>query len=307
MQTLEHNDYKSIRKAPGLTPKEWIDLQKLAITRGRDKLYHRGELKVLSCLCRSPWCKKCAKSAPAAGTIRERLSALNWRATRQVVLTVKRDKPPEEYFSHIRKRKAIARLVKSMNLSNCRWLWVLEFHRGGFPHWHLFIETTPGKEGMIGKRFIQKRWKHGIVWETYAQSKDHWGAICGYHQKNGYFAAETKAHQLELPEYLLNETRVRKFASNFKSPEEILRKPKTPAKVPPTADVPTIKRIQKVYKERLLECNTKAKVCKDGGWLEVPISGNRLRELAEEKLERINYKTYRGSNEDIIDLVVEVS
>lgn len=205
-------------------------------------------------------------------------------------------------FAHIRKRRAIARLVKSMGLSGCRWLWVLEFHRGGFPHWHLFIETTRGKGGMIGKKIIQKRWKHGIVWETYAKSEQHWQAICGYHRKAGYFAAETKAHQLELPEYLMGESRVRKYASNFKHPKETPAKPK--AKV--TGGEPRAQRVQKVYKERLAWCDTQAKIRKGGSWLEVPVPGAVVREKADERLEMIDYKTFRGDPEDIIDMIVEL-
>lgn len=301
---LEHDDYKAIRKSTGLAPKEWIALQKLATKRANDKMFHSGELNIYSCVCRSPWCKNCAKSAPASETIRRRLTDLDWRATRQIVLTVNREKAPEKSFHHIRERRAIARLVKSMELSECRWLWVLEFHKGGFPHWHLFIETKVGKEGMIGKKFIQKRWKHGLVWETYAKSKEHWGAICGYHRKMGYFAAETKAHQLELPEYLMDQTRVRKYASNYMvSGGKTAKPPKTKA----TGKSSKAKRVQRVYKERLAKCNTTAKVKKGGSWLEVPIAGAKLRDIARDRLEEIDYKTFRGDVADIIDLVVEVS
>lgn len=298
------DDYKAIRKGTGLSPQAWKDLQRTGEQRSLDKLYHRGELKVFSCLCRSPWCKKCAKSCQTSKTIRNRLLELDWKATRQVVLTVDRGKSPDDVFAHIRKKRAVSRLIKSMGLSECRWLWVLEFHLGGFPHWHLFIETSQGKNGMIGKRFIQKRWKHGLVWETYAQSEQHWQAICGYHRKAGYFAAESKAHQLVLPEYLMEEARVRKFSSNFKTPREMAT-PRAAKK--DTVETSKAKRVQRVYKERLAECDTKAKIRKGKSWLEVPGSGAKIRVKAAKTLEMIDFKTFRGSNEDIIDLVSKLS
>lgn len=299
MDYLEYDDYKNIRRTTNMSPREWIELQKIYNHQVRDKLYHKSELKVFSCKCRSPWCKQCLKTCKTMETIRERLLMLDWRKTRQVVLTVSRETPPAESFETIARNRSIAKLIKSLDLGACHWLWVLEFHVGGFPHWHLFIETSKnGKAGMIGKNKIQQRWRKGLVWESYANSLNHWQAICGYHRKTGYLASENKQHQLELPEYLLDRSRVRKYASNFgtipvKRTKNIVKKDHV------------VTRVQESYRDRLKACNTKSKVCKGGGWMDIPVSGASVRAIAAEKLDEIDYKTYRGSNNETMGVILE--
>jgi hypothetical protein len=299
MDYLEYDDYKNIRRSTNMSPKEWIDLQQLYNRKVRDRLFHKAELKVFSCKCRSPWCKQCAKTCKTMETIRERLLLLDWRRTRQIVLTVSRETPPEQSYDTIARNRSISKLVKSLELAGCHWLWVLEFHIGGFPHWHLFIETAKvGRAGMIGKSRIQQKWRKGLVWETFAHDLNHWQAICGYHRKTGYFASEKKQHQLELPNYLQNRSRVRKFASNYgtipvKRAKNISKKEKG------------CSREQKTYSERLKTCNKTCKVCKAGGWLDLPVSGAQVRAIAEDKLDMIDYKTYRGSDAQTMDVILE--
>lgn len=233
---------------------------------------------------------------------------MKWDHVRQVVLTVSRETPAEIAMEEIRKNRVIPNLIRALGLGERRWLWVLEFHADGYPHWHLFIENLRGRPGMIGKERIQKLWKRGNVWESYPKDAKHWGAICGYHRKAGYFGSENKAHQLTLPEYLLNQSRVRKYASNFKkevykegSPGTMIADEQSLAKGPGR------KRTQKAYRERLKACNTTCKVCKDGAWMSIDAPGSEIREKAETRLETISFKTYQGTHEEIIDFISQVA
>jgi hypothetical protein len=302
IEILENADFKNLYRGTGVTPQEWIDLQRLWDRRRKEKLFHTGEINVYSCLCRSPWCPKCAKTCQTAQKIRERLQSLEWNRVRQVILTVSRDKPPQDIMKEIRKERAIPKTVARLGLKGKKWLWVLEFHKGGFPHWHLFIETRPGKEGIIGKKRIQSAWKYGHVWETYAKSVEHWKAITGYHKKTGYFGAETKQHQLELPGYLRKENRVRKFASNFLTKEENEGKKTIIKKQSNEAE--TKKRSKaKSYDERLSNCDKTCKVSKAGSWIDVALPGSQVRKMAKEELEEIDYKTYRATKNETIDFI----
>lgn len=303
-EILENRDYKRIYRALGLTPQEWNEIQRVWERKKKEKLFHTGQIHVYSCLCRSPWCPQCSKTCQTAQKIRNRLSILQWDRVRQVVLTVSRDKTPEESMEEIRRNRAIPKLIQALGLKGYRWLWVLEFHKGGYPHWHLFIETVRGKAGLIGKKKIQSLWKRGIVWETYAKSEKHWRAITGYHKKTGYFGAETKQHQLELPNYLREQNRVRKFASNYKTMGEELRKDIIKKDI--DKDSCKKRTRQKSYTERLEQCNTKSKIEKDGSYLTVDMPGSQVRELAKKELEQIDYKTYRASREETIDFLIRL-
>jgi len=83
------------------------------------------------------------------------------------------------------------------------WMWVLEWHKNGAPHWHVFIETQEGKAGMIGNKILIKHWKNGIVRESYIKSEKHWKKFTSYFGANGYFAGseKDKSHQTHLPQW----------------------------------------------------------------------------------------------------------
>jgi hypothetical protein len=107
------------------------------------------------------------------------------------------------------------------------WVWILEWHVEGDPHWHLFIQTEKGRKGQIGNEKLLKHWKHGLVFESYIKSRKHWGRFTSYFGNNGYFnpndscQTKDKSHQLELPEWAKNVTyRIRKTGSMVKRSKE---------------------------------------------------------------------------------------
>jgi len=301
-------DFKSLWKVLGLAPKDVFALEREAHRRYMQKLYQEEQIKVYSCLCRSPWCEHCSKFCETSNTIRDRLSTLQWDRVRQVVLTVSRKTSADIIMENIRKRRAIPKLIQSLGLGERKWLWVLEFHADGFPHWHLFIENDRGKAGMIGKERIQRIWEYGHVWESYPKDAKHWGAITGYHRKAGYFAGESKKHQLTLPDYLMHQNRVRKYGANFKTPVEEKRSNKEiklAKKATPGKDSKE-KRKQKPYHERLISCNTTCKIKRDKSWITIEAPGSAVRAYAMEKLESIDHSTFQGTQDETIDFILEL-
>lgn len=97
------------------------------------------------------------------------------------------------------------------------WLWFLEWHTGGYAHYHLFIEVRDaGSSGQIGGGLLRHYWPYGRVVEGYVTDLDHWRSLTGYFNKKGYFERKWEAgdngeenrdgslhqdHQIVLPEW----------------------------------------------------------------------------------------------------------
>lgn len=234
--------------------------------------------KIYAKRCRSAWCPICAKTGPTAQAIRDRMKMLDWRKVRHIVLTVTREVPPEVSFDRVRTSRAVARTMKLLDAG--RWLWVLEWHLGGFPHWHVMAEH----DGMIGKHRIQEVWRKGLVWESYVRNESHWRALVGYHRQKGYLAGESKAHQLVLPEYLQKKSRVRKFGSNFNP---------FPKNVPcGTSGKKGKKRETAPYARRIAACDSATKINVAGKWGEIAVPLRVARDGMDTMLEKVDHQTF---------------
>ena len=169
-------------------------------------------LTVTKCKCGSSWCISCFKQR-SAKKISERLHTMKWRNVRALTLTC--DPRLWDYevgeesgylaYTHIMEHKYIPQLIHNLNRTKgakiIDWLWVLEWHRNGFPHWHLYCEVEKsGKAGMIGADNIRHYWTAGAIREEYIRNQRHWDSITGYFSKHGYFSKD-KAHQARLPEW----------------------------------------------------------------------------------------------------------
>lgn len=150
-----------------------------------------------------------------------RLNSLDWEFARHIELTVSRGnfKDGEEAFQEISYKRGIGNLLKELERTEgipiIDWVSFLEWHKDGFPHWHLFIEVeSKGRSGMIGHERIKRRWPFGVViWESPIKSEDHWKHIKGYFERYGYFG-EGKGHQSKLPEWAMKrKKRIKRFES----------------------------------------------------------------------------------------------
>lgn len=180
--------------------------------------------------CSSVWCPDCYIRKGGSKRVSEQLSLFDFRKTRQLVLTCDPKKfnyDSENAFLYLRDKKAIPQFIHNLKRTSKvkidKWLWVLEWHGNGFPHWHLFIEVDQsGRAGMIGNEKILRHWKYGIIHESYIRNENHWKQFTTYFGKAGYFdpkqkSGDRKSHQLELPEWAMSATyRIRKMSSSIK-------------------------------------------------------------------------------------------
>ena len=143
----------------------------------------------------------------------ERLKSFAWHSTRHIILTVdpRSFEDGQEAHHYATTAKMIPQLIH--NLKRTRgvlvrdWAWYLEWHRNGFPHWHLFIDVViKGKAGMIGGSILRHYWDIGAVREAYIRNEKHWNKMTGYFEKHGYFE-KRKAHQGKLPEWAMKSTK----------------------------------------------------------------------------------------------------
>jgi len=157
--------------------------------------------------CRKQWCPNCGDlSDPIA-----QMLTMDPKRVRAVTLTVDPSlyKDGYEAFTSIQQKGRLSQFIRDVgrSLASCgiqitNYVWFLEWHRNGFPHWHLFIEVNRvGRKGMLGADRIRHYWPYArIVRESWIRNKKHWDRLTGYVQKNGYLE-KGKGHQIQLPEW----------------------------------------------------------------------------------------------------------
>lgn len=302
---IKHNDYKRIFHECNLTPEQWNRYQNINEQRSK-RIINESQVNIYSCLCRSPYCEKCATNSPTFKKISQYLQTMNYKKVRHVILTFNRNISAIETFDLTRKKRLIPNLMYDLSLRFNKWLWVLEFHSDGYPHYHVFIETKEGHNGIIGHDNIQSLWQYGHVHETYINSESHWLAMLGYARSKGYFANEAKKHQITLPTYLLNSNRVRKFGTNIKERKTTKEVAKEENKeVEENKEKTKKRRTQRSYTEMFNTCDTQSIICvNEKAFIKVNKRGKLLRDAAKEIFhDEIDYKTYRGTIEQTTDFL----
>ena len=186
------------------------------------------------------------------------------------------------------------------------WVWVLEWHTDGAPHWHLFIQTERGKKGRIGNETLLKHWKHGLVFESYIKSKKHWSRFTSYFGNNGYFdpnsgcESKDKSHQLELPEWAKNVTyRIRKTGSMVKKDRKKTEPIETEErendeKLIEDRDVEPIDEEPKTYQEILDSCgqSTMCQIRRGDSyliWTKIPIAYEHFKQYPGHYIENTGF------------------
>ena len=170
-----------------------------------------GKIKVRAVKhsCKKAWCPRCGLKS-AIRRLAEWVREWDWRYVRQIVLTVDHRlySSPEEALDTIKGKKHIAALIRNLERTKkikiIDWVWILEWYKNGYPHWHLFVLVDKaGKAGQIGFKNIVQYWNSGWIKESYIRNEKHWRKITGYFEKHGYFDKK-KAHQSRLPEWARN-------------------------------------------------------------------------------------------------------
>ena len=295
------------RKSPPiLAKKEFTTLQP-----------QKDQVQITGCKvsCSSVWCLECLKRKGASKRIAKRLAMLDWQSTRQVILTVDLKKfhnSGQAAYESLKESEAVSQFIHNLKrtahlkIKDC--VWILEWHTDGAPHWHLFLETQKGKNGQIGNANLLKHWKHGLVFERYIKSENHWNKFTQYFGVNGYFDPKTrcesknKNHQLTLPEWAMNVTyRIRKTGSmtgkNNPAAEEIKNgcdEERTESNKP---DAPP-----KTYKQILGSCgqSTLCQIWRGSNhqiWKKIPIPYQEFKKFPGEYVPHTGYVTQMKLNE----------
>ena len=205
-------------------------LEKNEYQSWRDEISAYGRAQ--KCACNLIWCPNCFKRRWVSKEV-ARLLQFNWTKTRQVILTFSRKalKDGEEAYQYTQDHKLIAGFIRNLKRGlkvkkGKTWAWkfppvmiskyryFLEWHKDGFPHYHIFIEVeSEGKKGMIGQDFIHYYWPDGvIIKEKPFKSLKHWHYTIGDLKKFGYFGREKK-HQTTLPAWALDRGDIKIYRS----------------------------------------------------------------------------------------------
>lgn len=122
-----------------------------------------GRLMVKPHRCR---CRTCQQCGPMYGrSVRARLLELapGFKNPMMFTLTLEHsrfDEDPRAAYLEITSKRYISRLLKELGIK--RWVWVLEFQKSGWPHWHLLIDAPGGRVDL-------KR-----AWELWGWNRDGW-------------------------------------------------------------------------------------------------------------------------------------
>lgn len=155
------------------------------------------------CACGNVWCERCRKGVPAQ-RMKRAMERFNWRTTRHVTTTIdpKRWESAESAFDWMMEHKAIPQFIRDLRRTQgvivTDYWWCLEWHKNGYPHWHILIETD--RVGMIHGDVLRAAWKYGRVNEAPIKTQKQWLGFVGYVGKSGYLEKK-KAHQARLPEW----------------------------------------------------------------------------------------------------------
>lgn len=287
--------------APILVKKEFTTLQ--------DEL--RQDVQITGCKvsCSSVWCPECFKRKGASKRIADRLSRLDWRSTRQVVLTVDLKKfsgSGQLAYEILKDSGAINQFIHNLRrtagVQITDYAWILEWHTDGAPHWHLFIETKKGKQGQIGNENLLKHWKHGLVFESYIKSEKHWKRFTTYFGNNGYFDPKTKCetnrkqHQLELPEWAMEVSyRIRKTGSMVKKSKSPVKEDLEEGYQEEKEEISKKDKEPKPYKEIIGSCgqSTLCQIRRGRGycvWREIGIPYKEFKHFSGEYIQRAGYQ-----------------
>jgi hypothetical protein len=181
------------------------------------------------CSCNSSWCPTCYKRQRTK-KLTARIQQMSYRRVRFVTLTIDRNlypDGPESCYREIREKKGIAQFIHNLKRTSAHnitdYAWFMEWHRDGFPHWHVFVELEEsGKAAMLGNRDLLRHWKRGAVYESYFTTAAHWYNATGYFKKHGYWE-KGKKHQAILPDWArVCGLKIRRSDSSHKKRSEYL-------------------------------------------------------------------------------------
>lgn len=272
-------------------------------------------IQIRKCKCGSVWCPSCSVLGWSK-RVEAKMMAFDYKRTRLLMLSIdpKLYKDGQEALRDVMDGKLIPGLVRNLArgkmvkqgsewvckfppISISKYMWFVEWHKSGLPHFHVLIEVErEGKAGMIGQDRIHHYWgKRGRIHESYIKSQKHWRYMTGYFGTHGYFKGD-KDHQTRLPAWALNlkDGKIHRLGGSRSS--EVDRVPGLPRSVVEAfremigpglisdmiEGLRSGNRIERTYRERLESCGQKS-------WVRIMGVG-----LTVEAIVNIPYKKLRS-------------
>lgn len=123
------------------------------------------ESKVVACKCRSQFCKDCMPGIMVR--LREKLRPVveSWVNPQMLTLTISRDfqKSAVDAYEECQRLRKVSELVRSLErkgmVRKARMFYAIEFHKDGWPHWHILLDSI-----FIEYEYAKERWGLGHVW-----------------------------------------------------------------------------------------------------------------------------------------------
>lgn len=241
----------------------------------------RYEVKAVGCRCR--FCPKCCTHLGLK--LRERLIPILETFAHTMMLTLTIDpklfESPEEAYWYVRDKRAITELVRALRkagyLITGRFFYVVEWHKNGWPHFHLLVEARhiPHKE--LARLWGRHRPKTAPKWRgSYARSlkgqSPEFGSVL--FSKRAFKSAKhaacyaikymIKQPEQGYPEWVMDSTRQIKLYSTSRGLLPSKRKQKLPhgeacfCHECRGEEIPSKVRPQRSVRERLGDCGTQA-------------------------------------------------
>lgn len=123
-----------------------------------------GEIVLVKCKCRSQFCPDCMPGLMVSMREKIRPALLKWKSVQMLTMTVSRDvaEGPREAYEMIQAKRLVAETVRSFFkrgwLHSREFVYVIEFHKDGWPHWHCLVDVK-----WVKHEDFKKRWKYGHV------------------------------------------------------------------------------------------------------------------------------------------------
>ena len=123
------------------------------------------KLRLIKCRCRSQFCKDCALAHCVSWREKLRPALKHWKSVIMLTMTIDQSKhdSPWGAMELVGRRRAVSKLVaklhKAGTIASREFTCTLEFHKKGWPHWHVLVDSK-----FVCKHLLQKSWGLGHCW-----------------------------------------------------------------------------------------------------------------------------------------------
>ena len=168
-----------------------------------------------------------------------------------LTLTVERRDSPKDAYEKAQKERAVSELIRALHrngfLVTKRFFYVIEFHRDGYPHWHVIVES-----GYIPHAELKKRWGRGHVWISAGPRNKKEAFKSADHAMNYVTKYLTKSEPF--PNWVMEyEGNMRRFSTS----RGLIREVKPRPKKSPLSQRQKKPRQRRTPKERVSSCGAK--------------------------------------------------